>query len=57
MNTVSNVTPLPSKFVGWFAFGLLFFILLAMYAPKIAGGVAILIALVLAMEATKKGII
>jgi len=57
MNTVSNVTPLPSKFVGWFAFGLLFFVLLAMYVPKIAGGVAILIALVLAMEATKKGII
>lgn len=57
MNTTPNVPPLSTKYKGWFAFGLLFFILLAMYAPKIAGGFAILLALVLAMEATKKGII
>jgi hypothetical protein len=42
---------------GWFVFGIIVLILLASTAPRIAGGVAILIAIVLATTAAKNGII
>lgn len=41
----------------WFVFGLVLLALLASVSPKYAGGVAILLALVLALEATRLGLL
>lgn len=44
----------PSTF--WFVIGLILIALAAMFAPKLAGGIVILLALVLAIEANKQGL-
>jgi hypothetical protein len=52
-----NTTTQEIRMRSWFIFGVIVMALLAMYVPKVAGGVAILIALVLAMRATQAGLV
>lgn len=42
---------------GWFIAGLIFVSLLSMYAPRIAGGIVVLLASVLAIRAAQKGLV
>lgn len=42
---------------GWFIAGLVLVSLMSMYTPRLAGGVVILLAAVLAVEAAKKGLV
>lgn len=41
----------------WFVAGLIFVALLAMYAPKFAGALVVLVAIVLAIRAKQKGLV
>lgn len=42
---------------GWFIAGLVIVALLSMYAPRFAGGVVILLAVVLAIKSADKGLV